>query len=233
VSRPQTLDADPPRGPDARAVAEAAGAPAGGCLITTGEDAGDRSPGTPAAPAGPGAHASRAPHASHHASVGRYLSRQRRLRGISLDELASLTRIPVRSLERLEGGRFDGESDGFVRGFVRTVAEALGLDPEDAISRLLVEVPPDEPWRRTGPGPGRVAAAVAVVGALAAALAVGRAVWTWASSPTSSPDVVYRHDPVRALADAVRAQGDAQPAPPPPRAEERDGPAPRSELARP
>lgn len=229
MPRPQTLDADPPRGPDARAAAEAAGTPAGGSLTAPTGSIGEASQSTPAAPSGPGAYA--AP-TSPHASVGRYLSRQRRLRGISLDELASLTRIPARSLERLESGRFDGESDGFVRGFVRTVAEALGLDPEEAISRLLVEVPPDEPGPRAGPRPARVAVAVAVIGALAVALALGRAVWTWASSPTSSPDVVYRHDPVRALADAVRAQGDVED-PPPPRAGGRDRPPPRSELARP
>jgi hypothetical protein len=72
-------------------------------------------------------------------SVGQYLARQRRLRGVSLDELAVLTRIPRRSLERLESGAFDLHSDGFARGFVRTVAQALGLDVEDAVLRLLGE----------------------------------------------------------------------------------------------
>lgn len=72
-------------------------------------------------------------------SVGRYLARQRKLRGISLDELAGVTQIPRRSLERLEGGAFDRQVDGFSRGFVRTVADALGLDAEDAVLRLLGE----------------------------------------------------------------------------------------------
>jgi cytoskeletal protein RodZ len=74
-------------------------------------------------------------------SVGRYLARQRRLRGVSLDELAGLTKIPLRSLERLEDGAFDHQADGFTRGFVRTVAEALGLDAEEAVMRLLGEPP--------------------------------------------------------------------------------------------
>jgi transcriptional regulator with XRE-family HTH domain len=72
-------------------------------------------------------------------SVGRYLARQRKLRGVSLDELAEATQIPRRSLERLEGGAFDRQVDGFSRGFVRTVADALGLDAEDAVLRLLGE----------------------------------------------------------------------------------------------
>ena len=71
------------------------------------------------------------------ASVGVYLAQQRRLRGISLDDLSALTRIPRRSLERLEAGAFDRTPDGFARGFVRSVAEALGLDPNEAVMRLL------------------------------------------------------------------------------------------------
>jgi hypothetical protein len=72
-------------------------------------------------------------------SVGAWFARQRRLRGIGLDELARVTRIPIRSLEQLEAGAFDQRPDGFARGFARTVAVALGLDPDDAASRLLVE----------------------------------------------------------------------------------------------
>ena len=69
-------------------------------------------------------------------SIGRYLASQRRLRDISLDQLAALTKLPRRSLERLESGAFDREPDGFARGFVRTVAIALGLDPDDAARKI-------------------------------------------------------------------------------------------------
>ena len=72
-------------------------------------------------------------------SIGAYLSAQRRLRGISIEELAHQTRIPLRSLERLESGSFDADVDGFVRGFVRTVAAALGLDADEALNRALQE----------------------------------------------------------------------------------------------
>ncbi len=72
-------------------------------------------------------------------SIGAYLARQRRLRGISVGELAELTKIPTRSIERMEAGAFDGNPDGFVRGFVRTIAAGLGLDPEEAVMRMLGE----------------------------------------------------------------------------------------------
>ncbi len=71
--------------------------------------------------------------------IGDYLARQRQLRGYSLDHLEDITRIPKRSLERLEAGAFDGEDDGFARGFVRTVAQALGLDPEETTLLMLSE----------------------------------------------------------------------------------------------
>jgi transcriptional regulator with XRE-family HTH domain len=69
--------------------------------------------------------------------VGQYLANQRRLRRISIEELAERTRIPRRNLERLESGAFDSAADGFTRGFVRTVAEALGLDAGETVMRLV------------------------------------------------------------------------------------------------
>src|SRR5262245_53404747 len=72
-------------------------------------------------------------------SIGRYLASQRELRGISLDDLSARTKIPRRNLERLESGAFDAQQDGFVRGFVRTVADALGLDAREAVMRMSAE----------------------------------------------------------------------------------------------
>ena len=133
-------------------------------------------------------------------ALGGWLAKQRELRGIRLEELAALTRLPVRSLERLEAGAFDGQQDGFVRGFVRTVAVAIGLDPEDAVARLLAE-PEARPGRRL-PDLRRVA--VAAVG-LAGVLALGLAVWEMARAragvETRAPAPSHvRRDAVRALA---------------------------------
>jgi cytoskeletal protein RodZ len=69
-------------------------------------------------------------------SIGDYLATQRCLRGMTLEELADVTRIPRRSLERLEGGAFDRQQDAFVRGFVRTVSSAIGLDPQETLTHM-------------------------------------------------------------------------------------------------
>jgi hypothetical protein len=134
-------------------------------------------------------------------ALGSWLAQQRELRGISREELSALTRLPIRSLERLEAGAFDGQQDGFVRGFVRTVAVAIGLDPDDAVARLLAE-PAARP-RRRALDPRRVA--VAGVGLLAAA-ALAAALVEWVQSEPTVPAAaaedapILRPDPVRALA---------------------------------
>jgi hypothetical protein len=144
--------------------------------------------------------------------IGEYLRRQRLLRGMSTEELASITRIPLRSLERLEGGQFDGETDGFVRGFVRTVANALGLDADDAISRMLPE-PTPRVWERHSPRRGIKQAMVVIVLllVLVATFFVLRAGWNVLLGEASTPgsrEVVLWHDPVRALAEATGARLD-------------------------
>ena len=155
-------------------------------------------------------------------SVGQYLRSQRVMRGIGLEELALRTRIPKRSLERLEAGAFDGEPDGFVRGFVRTVAEGLGLDPDDTLMRMLRE--PGGSPRRAAFGRLPRGAVVALLGlalVLAAGVALVRvslrepAVAGSDFEPTSDVARVVRRDPVRALAEAQAA---SEPEPVEPRA---------------
>ena len=151
------------------------------------------------------------------AGVGHYLASQRRLRGISLDELAGLTKIPRRSLERLEAGIFDTASDGFVRGFVRAVALSLGLDPNEAVMRLMVEPVDVDPTSGSLAVRLRAGARKWLPGALALALAASVLTGLWflvaawsAGEPSSPPsDVILRRDPVRSLA------GEAAPPPPP------------------
>ena len=139
--------------------------------------------------------------------IGEYLRRQRVLRGMSAEELAQRTRIPLRSLERLESGQFDGETDGFARGFVRTVAQALGLDADDAITRMLHE-PSAHTWELHNAGRSLkqgVAGLVFVVLLVLVFLGL-RAVWQVvlgdASRPASREVVVWR-DPVHTLAEAT------------------------------
>jgi hypothetical protein len=137
-------------------------------------------------------------------SIGAYIARQRRLRGISLEELEVLTRIPRRSLERLESGAFDAEPDGFGRGFVRTVSIAIGLDPDDTVTRMLRE--PD-PRRRKTAIPYLSAAAAFLLFALLIALGAG-ILWTVgnggpgqrAEASTVGETRLVRRDAVRELA---------------------------------
>jgi Helix-turn-helix domain len=139
--------------------------------------------------------------------IGEYLRRQRILRGMTAEELAELTRIPLRSLHRLENGQFDGETDGFVRGFVRTVAVALGLDTDDTVARMLQEPQPSA-WVRHGPGRStkQAFAAIVILLLLGCVFLGVRAAWNLllgdASRPASREVVIWR-DPVHTLAEST------------------------------
>jgi hypothetical protein len=135
-------------------------------------------------------------------AIGAYLARQRQLRGISLDELSAATRIPLRSLRRLEAGAFDREPDGFARGFVRTVAVALGLPPDETVARMLPEA--SEEARRGGFGFGLGRRAIAA-SLLLVVLALAALVWTGSRVlpigwTRNRDEMVVRRDAVRALA---------------------------------
>jgi cytoskeleton protein RodZ len=87
--------------------------------------------------------------------LGEFLRRERELRHISLDDVAERTKISRRYLEAIEEGQYDrlpGET--FVRGFIRSYAQSVGLDPQDTLlmynqSRRVHEVPPLRTERTT------------------------------------------------------------------------------------
>ena len=162
--------------------------------------------------------------------IGAYLRHQRELRGLTPEELARTTRIPLRSLQRLEAGRFDDDVDGFVRGFVRTVAEALGLNPDETVARMLLEPElslPEAPSTAPAPNLGRSAILLVVLGS--ALLIWGFVQWIVSPAPPlEGPQVetvFLRVDPVRRLAEAeaVRGQNSAEKSIP--RALDGEGPA--------
>jgi transcriptional regulator with XRE-family HTH domain len=138
--------------------------------------------------------------------IGAYLARQRTLRGITLEQLAASTRIPLRSLRRLESGVFDREPDGFARGFVRTVAVALGLPPDETVARMLPEADGGARERirlRLWLQRCAVAALVAFAFVVAVWTVTGRQLlptgWT-----RHGEAIAYRHDAIRALAAEQR-----------------------------
>jgi Helix-turn-helix domain len=69
-------------------------------------------------------------------SLALWLRAGRAHRGMSLDDVAKVTKIQPRILERLEAGKLDGlPAEVFVRGFVRSFARCVGLDEEEALRR--------------------------------------------------------------------------------------------------
>ncbi len=67
-------------------------------------------------------------------SVGAYLSQERKQKKISLVDVAKVTRISVQYLEALERDEFQAlPASIFVRGFLRTYAAQIGLDPIEVL----------------------------------------------------------------------------------------------------
>jgi len=83
--------------------------------------------------------------------LGTSLRNAREQAGFSVDELAARTRIPAKTLRAIEENHFDRVPSGiFVRSFIRTYANEVGVDPVGAIAgfRAMTEPvvePPDMP----------------------------------------------------------------------------------------
>jgi cytoskeleton protein RodZ len=70
---------------------------------------------------------------------GEHLRREREMRGVSLEEISTATRISVHFLEALESEKWDKLPGGiFNRGFIRAVAHFLGLDEESLIAEYAL-----------------------------------------------------------------------------------------------
>ncbi len=69
-------------------------------------------------------------------SIGRYLKNAREAQGMSVEEIARATRIPVASIERIEGDHFDDlPGEVFVRGFLKAYARAVALQVDEVLAR--------------------------------------------------------------------------------------------------
>lgn len=68
-------------------------------------------------------------------SLGEYLRRKRELREVTLEEIATITRICTRYLQALENDDYESiPADVFVKGFLRAYAKCVGLAPNEIIS---------------------------------------------------------------------------------------------------
>ncbi len=62
----------------------------------------------------------------------------REARGLSLADLAARTKLTLHQLDAIEAMRRDGlPSPAYLRGFLRTMATAVGVDPEHAVRDYL------------------------------------------------------------------------------------------------
>ncbi len=65
-----------------------------------------------------------------------WLRAGRAARQLTVEDVARVTRIQQRALERLESGQFEElPAEVFVRGFVRNYARCVGLDEHEALAR--------------------------------------------------------------------------------------------------
>ena len=88
------------------------------------------------------------------APLGQELKKQREARNISLDEMASSTKIVGRYLQALEEDRFDAMPGGFfVKGIIRTYAVYVGLDPDEVLARYREAGMFEEPARTRSAAP--------------------------------------------------------------------------------
>ena len=79
------------------------------------------------------------------AGFGEKLRRERELRGISLDQIATATKISTRMLKALEDEKFDLLPGGiFNKGFIRSYAKFLGIDEEQAVADYVAATGPEE-----------------------------------------------------------------------------------------
>jgi prepilin-type processing-associated H-X9-DG protein len=109
---------------------------------------------------------------------GEHLKREREMRGVSLEEISSATRIAPRFLEALENEQWEKLPGGvFNRGFIRAIAHYLGLDEDNLVSEYALQtkgrpepgVVPDTP-DTADPMWGRIAALVGIVLVIVAAI---------------------------------------------------------------
>ena len=71
------------------------------------------------------------------ASLAMWLRTGRTQRNLSLEDVARVTKIQARILEKLENGILEGlPADVFLKGFVRSFAKCVGLDEGEAIERF-------------------------------------------------------------------------------------------------
>lgn len=69
-------------------------------------------------------------------SLGQFLKSQREVRGYSLEDAQEATKIQIKYLRALEEERFEVlPGEVFTKGFIRSYADFLGINPKDAMTK--------------------------------------------------------------------------------------------------
>jgi len=97
-------------------------------------------------------------------TVGTTLRQQREKKRMGLAEVSRVTRIPMATLESIEQDHFDDlPGEVFVKGFLKSYAQTLGLGPEDIVARytasrrvaMVTPLPVASPVQAAHGGQGR------------------------------------------------------------------------------
>ena len=146
-------------------------------------------------------------------SIGERLQKAREAKGVSLDEVANQTRIPIRHLQHIEREEWDAlpaptYSIGFVRSYANTVGldgAELGRELRDRLGGTRTRAPAPEYYEPADPARVPPRSLALIAGLFAVLLVVGYLIWR------STLD-----DPAEAPADnavAAAPAGQQQPAP--------------------
>jgi cytoskeleton protein RodZ len=151
--------------------------------------------------------------------IGSSLRSAREQRKLDLADVEQATHIRVRYLQALEDERFEVlPGPAYVKGFLRTYADHLGLDGQQFLEEYngrfpAADTPELAPLVRVRPRRRLVGARLVVIPVV---VAIGVFVWRMASSG-GHEKAASVSTPVHVAANTVKRQPTAPPAPPPPK----------------
>ena len=125
-------------------------------------------------------------------AFGENLRREREMRGVSLEEISSATKISLRFLDAIEREDFSKLPGGiFSRSFVRTYAHYLGLDEDRAVAEFQLAAKPQVDFdlhRMTGGGSSvvRPGARTPLISALVVLVLLGGGYWLSRYTPRTT-----------------------------------------------
>lgn len=153
-------------------------------------------------------------------TIGERLRQAREARQVTLHAIAEKTNISVRFLDAMEKGQVEKLPGGiFTRGFVRSYATQVGLDPDETVRAFVAAHPQlrnddgaDEVRQQSG-SPAGMTVVVAVLVLLAVAVGI---YWWMARSAAGTTATGAQHTPASAASAATSpATSPATPVPPP------------------